>query len=254
MRKNLAADVEDDHRIRNYLADIQERIDDAPQLHQSTQNPMEKLRAVDFKSNAAPSPDPLMKDAVADTSADDDSSDHDTTPGLFGTRNANPHLKTIRAPAPGSDTKAGDQLLSAAAAAKNNKDLTPNYEGGATRDGSLQVPKVLGQTPGAVDLESHIPAAAKSDKEIQQNMAYYEKLDGRKLDAQRKFVAVQQQIDNGTGDAKVLTAQKATLGNDLKRYEADQEHTQTQIQKRLKTINVPWIVSSSPATGEGASQ
>jgi hypothetical protein len=204
------------------------------------------IRFEDFKvvSSGAPEPNPSLKDAVNDSP-----SDQQGAPGPMGTKIAKPHLKTAPVAVQGSDTKAGDQLLSAAAA---NGNLTPNYDaGGAKSAGSLKIPRVLGQTPGAVDLESHIPAAAKSDKEIQQSMAYYEKLDGRKLDALAKVAAVQKQIDSGTGDANVLSAQKSTLDNEVKQYEADQQQTTSQIQKRLTTINVPWIESSSPA---GASQ
>ena len=79
-------------------------------------------------------------------------------------------------------------------------------------------------------------------------MAYYEKLDGRKIATQTKLAAVQKQIDSGAGDAEVLKARQATLNNDLKRYVADQAKTQNQIKTQLKTIKVDWV-ESPPAAG-----
>jgi tetratricopeptide (TPR) repeat protein len=75
-----------------------------------------------------------LKDAVADTP-----SDEKTARGTFGTKIAKPVLLPVEGSGhAGTDTKAGDQLMSAAATAKANGDLTPNFDGGTAKSaGSL---------------------------------------------------------------------------------------------------------------------
>ena len=89
------------------------------------------------------------------------------------------------------------------------------------------------------------------DTEIRQSIAYYEHLDGLKIDTQTKLAEVQQAIESGTGgpdNAQILEAKKSTLSNDLKRYDSDQAKTQEKIKARLVAIKVPWIESTSSAT------
>ena len=81
-------------------------------------------------------------------------------------------------------------------------------------------------------------------------MAYYQKLDGEKIGTQTKLKEVQKQIDSHAGDATILNAQKATLSNDLKRYEGDQDKTQAQIKERLVKIGVKWDESPAPAPSD----
>jgi hypothetical protein len=162
-----------------------------------------------------------------------------------------------RVGASGSDTKAGDQLLSAADAARAHEraDLAPNYDkGGASNVGSLSIPSPNGQTPGAAELARHIPGPAQTDHLIQQSMAYYKKVDGEKIDTQTKLAAVQKQIDSHAGDDTALKAQKDTLSNDLDRYKKDQEKTEAQIKERLVKINMKWDESPTPPTGKKQTQ
>ena len=164
----------------------------------------------------------------------------------------NPNLTSRPAPGVGSDTKAGDQLLSAAATAKNHGDLTANFDvGGAPIAGSLNVPSPSAQTSAAAKLAAQIPIAAQKDEVVKQSMAYYQKLDNEKLDTQVKLAEVQKQIDEiwlfGKGDSTILNAQKSTLNNDLKRYGADQATTQAQIKERVLKIGLPWNESPAPA-------
>jgi len=77
-------------------------------------------------------PSEPLKDAVADTP-----SDKKSARGTFGESVARPNLATVSVPSEGTDKKAGDQLLSAAASG----DLTKNYDiGGASAAGSLKIP------------------------------------------------------------------------------------------------------------------
>jgi hypothetical protein len=159
---------------------------------------------------------------------------------------------------------AAEQLSSAAKSGKDAaaaetlekaKDLSNcQFDKAACRPpDAINIPRPA-QTPGAVELARHIPGPAQKDEEIRQSMAYYEKLDGEKIDTKAKLEAVQTQIDSHAGDATTLNAQKATLGNDLKRYEGDQEKTQAQIKERLVTIGVKWDESPAPTTGAKAIQ
>src|SRR6266536_584339 len=192
--------------------------------------------------------DPSLRDSVGGAP-----SDKNVAADLLGSKKANPgDLIAVPAPTPGTD-KAGDQLLAAAAAAGAKGDLTINYDiGGAKSAGSLNIHKVIGQSPGAAALAAHIRDQGKKDTVIQQSIIYYEKLDGLKIDTQTKLAAVQQQIDSGAGDAKALNAQKSTLSNDLKRYDSDQANTQAQIKERLVKIGLPWNEGPPPATGAPA--
>lgn len=87
----------------------------------------------------------------------------DTKKGPFGTNVSDPKLEG-RATGPatvGSDTKAGDQLLSAAKTAEHGGDLTPNYDRGtATAAGSLVFPK------SGVDLSTYSERAKKDPQVI----------------------------------------------------------------------------------------
>ena len=84
-----------------------------------------------------------LRDAVADTP-----SDQDTANGSAGYRVAKPKMTARSAPVPGSNTKAGDQLLGAAATAGADGDLSANYDvGGAKSAGSLTEPATFSIDP-----------------------------------------------------------------------------------------------------------
>jgi len=223
---------------------------------------------------------PSLKDAVADTSSDPTKSPESAPKssgsrapaktgggtGIFGTTSnpTNPGLDFSAAPPVSAVKSATDQLTSAAGSGAAAKAGGISNEAAATeancafnteacaKPTSVPINKSAAQTPGATELATHILPAARIDISIQQSMAYYEKLDGKRLDAQTKLAAVQQQINTGSGDSTVLDAQKATLKNDLTHYEADQATTQEQIKKRLVEINLPWSESPAPATAGAA--
>ena len=187
----------------------------------------------------------------------------------FGTRSnpTHPGLDFYAGPAPVAVHGAADQLSSAAGsgAAANKKgsiqvaktesncafdtNACANYEVLPTNKA-----RAIGQTPGAADLAAHLGSAARNDPQIQQSMAYYQNLDGRKIDTQQKLAAIEQKIKNHEGDAKLLGAQQATLNNDLNNYKAEEAKTQEQIKKRTIAINVPWIESPAPPAGAAASK
>ncbi|MGH9568684.1 MAG: hypothetical protein ACRD4F_03545, partial [Candidatus Angelobacter sp.] len=180
---------------------------------------------------------------------------------LFGTPSnpSNPQLDFSAAPPAVAVQSAMDQLTSAANSGTAAKTATTN-EAAATQANCafnteacaktepVYINKNAPQTPGAVELASHIKEAAKRDSQIQQSFAYYKQLDSEKMETQAKLAETQKKIDSGSGDPAVLNAQKTTLTNDLNRYNADQANTEVQIKKRLVQINVPWDEAPAPKT------
>jgi tetratricopeptide (TPR) repeat protein len=206
--------------------------------------------------------DPSLKDSVADKSGQPSAGG---STNAFGT-NSNPSNPDLdhSAPAPAVAVhNASDQASSAAnsgAAAETNgrSDDAKAKSGCAFDTGAcaaytpVRVDKNVAQTPGAAEVASHIPAAARNDPEIQKDLAFYEKTDGEKIDTKTKLAAIQNQIDSHTGDTQVLNAQKATLSNDLKRYDTDEANTQAQIKKRLVSVDVPWVETPAPPATSAA--
>lgn len=198
--------------------------------------------------------------------ADTGTENQGSNKGLFGTTSnpANPQLDTSPSAPAAAVQSATDHLTSAAssgAAAKDNaisKEMAKSTADCAFGTAAcaqatpVAVNKFIGQSPGAAQLASHIPSVAMKDAEIQQRLAYYEKIDGKKIDTQTQLAAIQRQIDKGDGDAAALNAQKATLNNYLKQYDADQADTQAKIKERLIAIKVPWNEAPPPAPGAKA--
>jgi tetratricopeptide (TPR) repeat protein len=245
---------------RNDLAMAQGKIDEAQRL--SEQRQQDKIAA----DNMHQSIQNLAKNlsAVAAPSSGGLDFNQGTRTGAFGTTSnpSNPELDFSPGAPPVAVHSASEQVGSAAnSGADANKKGIGNEAAKIASNcafdkaacaAPVAIPisrvRAIGQTPGAAELFAHIPDAGKDNNQIQKSMAYYEKLDGRKIATQTKLAAVQKQIDSGAGDAEVLKARQATLNNDLKRYVADQAKTQNQIKTQLKTIKVDWI-ESPPAAG-----
>jgi len=208
--------------------------------------------------------DPSLKDAPHDTSVQPSAGGSTNAFGI----NSNPSNPDLdhSAPAHVEVHSALDQASSAAnsgaAADTNGRSDDAKAESGCTFNTAacaaytpVRVEKNVAQTPGAAEVASHISAAGKKDPEIQKDMAFYEKTDGEKIDTKTKLAAIQNKIDSRQGDTQVLNAEKATLSNDLKRYETDETNTQAQIKKRLVSIDVPWVETAAPqATGATAAK
>jgi tetratricopeptide (TPR) repeat protein len=189
-----------------------------------------------------------------------------TSTGTFGDTISNPGLEFSTGTEPVAVHSTADQLASAAisgaaATAKGISEETAKVKSNCSFDTAacakfvpISIHRVIAQSPGTVALAAHIPGLARNDTEVQQSIAYYQRLDGRKIETQVKLAALQKQIASGAGNADALKAQRATLTNDLKRCTADQATTQAQIRQRLKTIKVDWIEGSAPAAGAKAVQ
>ncbi len=118
----------------------------------------------------------------------------------------------------------------------------------------ISINKGVPQTPGAVDLAAQIPSAAQKDpaiqNAIQNSLAYYGNLDGKKTDTQNRLNDIQQQIKDGTGDAQYLARQQQMLQTNLNQYNAAESTTKSQINDILVENNykVNWDEAPAPAT------
>jgi hypothetical protein len=116
----------------------------------------------------------------------------------------------------------------------------------------IAINKGVPQTPGAVELAAHIPAAAQKDpaiqNAIQNSLAYYGNLDGKKIDTQNRLNDIQQQIKNGSGDAQYLARQQQMLKTNLNQYNAAESTTKSQINDILVKNNykVNWEEAPAP--------
>lgn len=121
------------------------------------------------------------------------------------------------------------------------------------RTQAIPINKGTPQTPAAVALGAHIPAdLLKNDPTIKQDMAYFQKLDTQKLDTQARLDAIQQQINNGTGDSSALNMQKAQLTTNLNQYKDSQAQTVVQMKQYVDSIGIKWNEDPEPAPVAGA--
>jgi len=160
-------------------------------------------------------PKPAAQTSKANDLSFDDfggSAPGDTKKGLFGTNVSDPKLED-RATGPakvGTDTKAGDQLLSAAKTAEHNGDLTPNYDKGtAVASGSLVFPK------GGVDLSTY-SERAKKDPQVISMLQELDSLQATRSRLERDRDELVKQR-NGAADAAAMD--KATAALDKKEQE-----------------------------------
>ena len=137
-----------------------------------------------------PKPDAQTSKA-SDLSFDDfgGSAPADTKKGLFGTNVSDPKFAG-QAPGPtkvGTDTKAGDQLLSAAKTAERGGDLTANYDKGtAVASGSLVFPK------SGVDLSTY-SERAKKDPQVISMLRELDSLQARRSELEHERDALVKQ-------------------------------------------------------------
>jgi tetratricopeptide (TPR) repeat protein len=111
--------------------------------------------------------------------------------------------------------------------------------------------RAIGQSPGAAALSTHIPEVAKSDRQIQQSVAYYQKLDGLKIDTQAKLAAIEQKIKNKEGDPNLLDTERSQLNFDLKQTDEGQKAITKQIKEHLIAINTSWVEDPPPTPATG---
>lgn len=109
-----------------------------------------------------------------------DSASGGTKKGLFGTNVSDPKIVERATGTVGTDTKAGDQLLSAAKTAEHGGDLTPNYDAGTAKAaGSLVFPKA------GVDLSKY-SERAKKDPQVISMLQELDSLQARRSELERE--------------------------------------------------------------------
>lgn len=151
----------------------------------------------------------------------------------------------------GTNVDAGAQLKSAeqhsvtAAPAGRKEEAAKGFDTSGRGKGSLVYTETSAGRP-APAFFTNLPKEAKNNPQIQQSVAFYQKLDALKAETARKIVAVKEEQKSGKGDAAVLAAQLGTLTNDLKRHENDQAQAKEAVKKLVKDLHFPWD-ESAPA-------
>lgn len=97
---------------------------------------------------------------------------------------------------------------------------------------------------------STIPAAGKEDPQVQQSLAYYQKLEAVKEDTARKIAAIEEAQKKSPGDAAVVSAQIGTLTNQMNDATKEQAQAKKAVGARLKSLKIEWKEEEAP-TGDG---
>ncbi|HKW74125.1 MAG TPA: tetratricopeptide repeat protein [Terriglobales bacterium] len=165
-------------------------------------------------------PKPDAQTAKAESASSDnlsfddfgDSAPGGTKKGQFGTNVSDPKIVERPTGTVGTDTKAGDQLLSAAKTAEHGGDLTPNYDRGtATAAGSLVFPK------SGVDL-STFSERAKKDPQLISMLKELDSLQARRSQLERERDELVKQRNAAAGGA-LMEQVTAQLNKKEKEYQ-----------------------------------
>lgn len=133
-------------------------------------------------------------------------SNDSTTGDSFGTRKANPKLLPAEGRKPGSNTKAADQLKSAAAQAARGGDLTKNYDEGGARNAGTLTAHTLSAGASPMDL-SHFSKRAKEDPEIIASLKILSALQAKRsgFEIQRTKLTKERNLTKDAALTKTLT-------------------------------------------------
>jgi len=197
---------------------------------------------------------------------DDSNQQGSNTPffGTGGSPNSNLTSTALGSGAPLSATGPVDQI--------NN---TPYQTTGQTFDGGytptdavpakpltgpVHFPAINTQKPPAAvtALMSHIPSRAANDPRISKLLTdtvnWYYAVENVRAETQVQLDTIQQQLNDGTGNATVLTAQKDTLTNKMNQIDQDEQKAQNEIKKQLTDDGYKWIESPQAASGAPVTQ
>ena len=182
--------------------------------------------------------------------------------GTFGTT-SNPAHPGLVSPAstPGtvqtnlehlsSDAKSGEDAKKARTPEEAKSLAGCGFDGVPCREPDhIEVVKIVGQTPAAVELSSHIPESLRQDDEIKKALAWYDKLEKGRAGNARELAELQSRITSGTGDTVVLKARKAEVEFESQKQLADQASAKKQLGKRVLDLKMSWI--ETPQPGEAA--
>ena len=202
----------------------------------TTENAGSVSKGLDFVDSSV-----HLKDSVNDPSLD-----HKTSRGLFGTKVANPG-STDLTPAgpvgvPGSDTKAGDQLLGAAA----SSDLTTNYDrGGAKTAGALKMP-----TKPSIDPATFSPKV-RNDPRMMTALKQLEALKAKRaqLGTELERLTVARIVEKDPQKSQELTRQLNQKHDDVQATLLSITKAETTVVKAKRTIETE-VEDSKATTGK----
>ena len=150
-----------------------------------------------------------------------------------------------------SDAKSGEDAKKARTPEEAKSLAGCGFDGVPCREPDhIEVVKIVGQTPAAVELSSHIPESLRQDDEIKKALAWYDKLEKGRAGNARELAELQSRITSGTGDTVVLKARKAEVEFESQKQLADQASAKKQLGKRVLDLKMSWI--ETPQPGEAA--
>jgi hypothetical protein len=256
IRDNLAqseAKIAVQQAVKQRQADMSASLERAAAAITATQKPLQ-TSGLDFVGPSSSGRVPAPASQTSASSLDFIPTAAATISGgsrVFGSTNpANPDLSMPTAPPVGVNS-ALEQLSSAAkssGAAKNSSvgEASKSEAGCAIGDDACrapdktQYPMASARTQGTMELISQVPQAIRGDQQINDNIAYYDQLEKRKIARQAQISDVQQQIAKGGGDSGLLKAKMATLDNANKQDAADQAAVVVQMKKRVLDLGRTW--------------
>jgi hypothetical protein len=170
--------------------------------------------------------------------------------GTFGTKVAKPDLGPAHSPSTvGTDTKAGDQLLSAAAAGKKGKDLTQNFDAGtAKKAGSLVYAR-----SHSIDM-STFSERARNDPLIISTVKELDALQAKRsqLETERNELIKQRNAATDPAAMKKLSEQVNHKDKDYQANLADISKKTQLVEKRHREIDTKVDSSNAKQQPKGA--
>ena len=176
----------------------------------------------------APKSDFPLRDAVKDTP-----SDKDVGPGSAGYNVAKVHFATVTEVNPGSDTKAGDQVVAAAKLAVEKQDLAPIYGGGAKAAGSLPVPTTSATDPAMW------PTKVRNDPRMVEALAGLDSLTTQRSKLSGELAQATNTMQHATDPKSMATAQQQMdrKNSELQATLVAITQAETKVQKVHRTID-----------------
>ena len=237
--QRLAATTQADSKIQTSIRDLEQPLAKAA--------PTVKGLAFDDGSHPDKQPAPARPAVPAD---------QEVATGAFGIKIAQPHLPAAKpAGTIGTDTRVGDQLLSAAAASKpgDRSDLAPNYDATSTPQGNGSL-VYQGKPTDLPAFAAQIPSQYRDDAVVHESLARYQHLDGRRADVQAQIASIEKQQREHSGDPQVLAAQLADRTQADANLKQQQDQAKADIRKQLKLKNFDFDFHETPPTSKPVGQ
>jgi hypothetical protein len=150
-------------------------------------------------------------------------------------------------------TEPGAQLLSVEQHSRQAKALAKDaskemaregFDIPGTNQGTLVYPDKNNHRPPPSALDRQIPPGAKEDAQVKQMQTWYRSLEVQKAEKEQKIAELKEQ--QKTSQDPLLATKIATLANDVKRLNEDQDHAMKTVKKRVLDMGLAWDESPSP--------